>query len=92
MGCFRIDVSLSNIADPARAAVVPQMLVDTGSEATWAPATILESIGVKRAKKDRAFAMANGQVITRTVGYAMLRVAAGPVPAAGNIQLDTEAN
>lgn len=75
MGCFRVDVTFFNIADPTRTAVVPQMLVDSGSEATWVSAKILDSIGVKRVKKDRAFAMANGQVITRTVGYAMLRVA-----------------
>jgi predicted aspartyl protease len=131
MGCFRIDVTFFNIVEPTRTAVVQQMLVDTGSEATWVPAKVLDSIGVKRVKKDRAFAMANGQVITRTVGYAMLRVApdyetvdevvfgeegdlallgarsleglnvrvdpagkqlvaAGPIPAAGNIQQDSK--
>jgi|SRR5579884_2602815 len=75
MGCFRIDATILNIADQSRSVVVSQMLVDSGSEATWVPAKLLEQVGVRRAKKDRAFAMANGQVITRTVGYAMIRVA-----------------
>jgi predicted aspartyl protease len=75
MGCFRVDATVLNITDQTRSVVVPQMLVDSGSEATWVSAKSLEQIGVRRAKKDRAFAMANGQVITRTVGYAMIRVA-----------------
>jgi predicted aspartyl protease len=75
MGIFRVDVKLFNVADRGRTAVVPQMLVDTGSEATWAPRRILESLGVQPEQKDRSFVMANGQVITRTVGYAVLEVA-----------------
>ena len=75
MGCFRVDVTVLNLADRSRSVVVPQLLVDTGSEVTWAPAHLLESVGIQREKKDRRFVMANGQVITRTVGYAVLRVA-----------------
>jgi predicted aspartyl protease len=75
MGCFRIDVKLFNVADRARSTVVPQMLVDTGREVTWAPRRVLESIGIQPDQKDRSFVMANGQVITRTVGYAVMEVA-----------------
>ena len=75
MGCFRVDVTFFKAADRSRSAVVPQMLVGTGSEATWAPRKILEHLGVQPEKKDRAYVMANGQVITRTVGYAVLEVA-----------------
>ena len=75
MGCFRVDVSVSHLADRARSAIVPQMLVDTGSEATWVPRATLEQIGVNPEKKDRSFQMANGQVITRTVGFAVLQIA-----------------
>jgi predicted aspartyl protease len=75
MGCFRVDVKFFNVADRGRATIVPQMLVDTGSEATWAPRRVLESIGIRPEQKDRQFIMANGQVITRTVGYAVLEVA-----------------
>ena len=48
--------------------------MDTGSEYTWIPAGTLEKIGVAREKKDLAFTMANGQTITRSVGFAILRV------------------
>ena len=49
------------------------MLVDTGSEYTWVPAATLEKIGVAREKKDVPFVMANGQHITRSVGFAIIR-------------------
>jgi len=48
--------------------------VDTGSEYTWLPTYKLEAIGVTREKKDLRFVMANGEVITRSVGFAVLRV------------------
>ena len=75
MGCFRVDVTFFNVANRAQPAIVPQMLVDTGSEATWVPRKVLEQLKVSPEKKDRSFMMANGQVITRTVGYAVLEVA-----------------
>jgi len=50
------------------------MLVDTGSEYTWIPERTLESIGVNREKKDVEFIMANGTRITRSVGFAIVRV------------------
>ncbi|HXV48188.1 MAG TPA: retroviral-like aspartic protease family protein [Candidatus Binatia bacterium] len=51
-----------------------KLLVDTGSEFTWVPASKLQGIGVEREKKDVQFIMANGEVITRSVGFAVLRV------------------
>jgi predicted aspartyl protease len=50
------------------------MLVDTGSEYTWAPAKSLEQIGIDREKKDVLFVMANRQQITRSVGFAIIRL------------------
>ena len=49
-------------------------MVDTGAESTWIDAAALEAIGVERRKKDLQFQLANGQIITRSVGYAVLRV------------------
>jgi predicted aspartyl protease len=54
--------------------VVPKLLVDTGSEFTWLPGDVLERIGVAPVKKDLQIQMANGVIITRSVGYAILRV------------------
>ncbi|MBI5768095.1 MAG: aspartyl protease family protein [Verrucomicrobia bacterium] len=53
---------------------MPKLLVDTGSEYTWAPSTTLEKLGVAREKKDLEFIMANGQRVTRSVGFAVIRV------------------
>jgi len=49
------------------------MLVDTGSEYTWVSAKTLEKLDVEREKKDISFIMANGQVVTRSVGFAIVR-------------------
>jgi predicted aspartyl protease len=48
--------------------------VDTGSEYTWVPERSLEKIGVGREKKDVPFVMANGQQVTRSVGFAIIRL------------------
>jgi len=50
------------------------MLVDTGSEYTWIPQATLEKLGIEREKKDLAFVMANGQQITRSFGFAIIRL------------------
>jgi len=74
MGTCKVGAKIENVVDREQAATIPKMLVDTGSEYTWVPATTLEKIGVKREKKDLAFVMANGQQITRSVGFAIVRV------------------
>jgi predicted aspartyl protease len=51
-----------------------KLLVDTGSEYTWVSSSKLESIGVKREKKDLRFIMASGQLVTRSIGFAVLHV------------------
>src|SRR5215510_9396677 len=53
---------------------VRRLMVDKGAESTWIDATVLEAIGIERRKKDLQFQLANGQIITRSVGYAVLRV------------------
>ena len=53
---------------------VQKLLVDTGSEYTWIAEKTLEKIGVSAEKKDIPFMMANGQQITRNVGFAIVRV------------------
>jgi predicted aspartyl protease len=74
MGCFNIGAKIENFSNRSRMAVVPRLLVDTGSEYTWISTAVLESIGIKREKKDLQFIMANGTIITRSVGFAVIRV------------------
>ena len=49
-------------------------MVDTGSELTWIGRRYLEEIGVEPEKMNRRFIMANGQEITRSIGFAIIRV------------------
>jgi len=73
MGTFSVRCKIENVVYRDRAAVLSKMLVYSGSEYTWAPSATLEKIGVEREKKDLQFVMANGQVITRSVGFAVIR-------------------
>lgn len=74
MGTFYTRCKIENAVDRTKSAVVPKLLVDTGSEYTWVPATTLDKIGINREKKDVPFVMANGQQITRSVGFAIIRL------------------
>ena len=74
MGCFYVDAVIRNVAQREREESVPRLLVDTGRERTWVPREVLERLGVRRDKKDLVFTMANGQQITRSVGYAIVEV------------------
>ena len=76
MGTFYIEARVEN-HDRQRSATVPQLLVDTGSEYTWVEGGLLEQIGIRREKKDLTFVMANGQNVTRSVGFAIIHVAGG---------------
>lgn len=73
MGTFFIKCKVENIVERSKSAVMPKLLVDSGSEYTWIPAKTLERVGVEREKKDLEFVMANGQIITRSVGFAIIR-------------------
>ena len=73
MGTFFVGCKVENHTDTKRAAVVPKIRVDSGSEFTWIPATMLEKIGVEPQKKDLQIQMANGQAVTRTIDFAVVR-------------------
>jgi predicted aspartyl protease len=74
MGAFHTACTVENHVDRTRALRVARALVDTGSEHTWVLRAKLEKIGVVREKKDLEFVMANGDVVTRSVGFAIVRV------------------
>jgi predicted aspartyl protease len=74
MGTFHVSATIENHTDRKKSERVSKILVDTGSEYTWLPETILEKIGVKREKKDISFMMANGTIVTRSIGFAIIHV------------------
>ncbi len=80
MGTFRTDIEMENPARPGERRRVESLLVDTGSELTWVPAPVLESLGIVRAKRLH-FRQATGQVVERWVGGARIF-------AAGTLSLD----
>ena len=73
MGIFYVDCTVENMAIPEKSAHIKELIVDTGSEFTWLPKDVLTAIGVDVRKPDRKFVMANGEVISRDIGYAILR-------------------
>lgn len=74
MGTFYTKCKIENVVDRSKAVIIPKMLVDTGSEYTWVSETILDRLGISREKKDLLFVMANGQRVTRSVGFAIIRL------------------
>ena len=73
MGLFHVGCKVVS-HETGKSAVVPKIMVDTGSEFTWIDGNVLERLGVERRKKDLQIQMANGEVITRSVGYAILQI------------------
>ena len=74
MGTFYAKCKIENPVDRTRSAILPKVLVDTSSESTRVPERTLERIGIKREKKDVSFVLANGEHITRSVGFAIIRL------------------
>ena len=74
MGTFHTGCRVENHVDRSKSVPIAKLLIDTGSEYTWIPGAKLAAIGVGREKKDLQFVMANGEVVTRSVGFAILRV------------------
>lgn len=74
MGTFRVDIEVENPARPGERRIVRSALVDTGAELSWIPTPILESLAIQRYKTWR-FRQADGSVLERSVGVALLHVA-----------------
>ncbi len=72
MGLFSVGCLLEKQRDRTRSVRVSKVMVDTGSELTWIHQRHLEKIGVEPEK--RRFVTANGQEITRSIGFAVIRV------------------
>lgn len=71
MGTLRIDVELENPAAPGRRELLSRVLVNTGVELSWFPATVLESLGIQRRKVWHVH-RADGTVLSRWTGAAFV--------------------
>lgn len=74
MGTIRITIRVGHPTDETRTVELYDVLVDTGSELTWVPAGVLESLGIVRHKTMR-FRQANGTVLERATGVAVIHAA-----------------
>lgn len=71
MGIFRTTIAVAPLARPDDRRELKHVMVDTGSEYNWIPRPVLEDLGVQPQRVDR-FETADGRVLERQVGFAML--------------------
>jgi clan AA aspartic protease len=71
MGIFRVTIGVENVAQRGVVRYVADALVDTGSELTWIPREVLQSIGIN-VERHRSFIVADGRRVERDIGYAVV--------------------
>ena len=74
VGIFRISIAVESPLRRGDLRQVAETLVDTGSELTWIPRPVLESLGIV-AEQRRAFIVADGRRVERDIGYAIIHAA-----------------
>ena len=79
MGIFRTTVMIAPWQDHDRQRELADVMVDTGSEYSWIPRTLLEELGVTPARTER-FETADGHIFERDVGFAMVFAAGRATP------------
>ena len=79
MGIFRTDVDVEHVIRSAHRGHVPAVMVDTGSELSWFPASVLESLEIERTAL-RQFRQASGAVIERWIGSAVIHAGGSLAP------------
>ena len=71
VGTFRTTIAIENPLSRGQRRELPDTLVDTGAELTWAPTAVLESLGIARQKR-LGFRTADGRAVFRDIGYAIV--------------------
>jgi predicted aspartyl protease len=74
LGTVHARCRIENPIHRTKRATIAKSLVDTGREYTWVSGSLLERLAITREKKDVTFVMANGQQVTRSVGFAIIRL------------------
>lgn len=80
MGIFRTTIEIAPLHDAEARRTLADVMVDTGSEYNWAPAALLNELGVKPVRTDR-FETADGRILEREVGFALFFAAGRYSPA-----------
>lgn len=73
MGIFYAPFRVERYPEMSHGADVAHALVDTGAEFTWVSGKLLETLGIKPLKSE-SFTTADGKIIKRNVGFAVVRM------------------
>ena len=79
VGVFRTAMEIQSLDLGGPRLLLPETLVDTGSEFTWVPRRVLEELSI-RAQRQQAFEVADGRRIERDIGYALVRAGGTEAP------------
>lgn len=79
MGILHIAIDLAPLNDHERRHRLDDVMVDTGSEYTWAPAPVLRELGVEPVRVEK-FEAADGRILERDIGFAMVFAAGRSTP------------
>ena len=79
IGTFRTTIMIESAERRGDMRTVEAALVDTGSEYTWVPATLLSELGIRTEHVQR-FIVADGRQLERPVGIAIVHAAGAKAP------------
>ena len=79
MGIFRTTVMIENVTRRGLTRELTDVLVDTGSEYTWAPRDVLSSLGIAP-ERVQGFILADGRAIERQMGFAVVHAGGAFAP------------
>ena len=74
MGTLRTTVGIENVSQTGERHELRDVMVDTGSEFTWVPRNVLESLNITVQRRQR-FVVADGRRVERDIGYAIVHAA-----------------
>jgi predicted aspartyl protease len=78
-GIFRTAIAIAPLTDRHRVRHIRDVMVETGSEYNWIPRPVLEELGITPEKVER-FATADGRVLVREIGWAILHAGGCSAP------------
>jgi predicted aspartyl protease len=79
MGTFRTTILVESPERRGDTRTVEDALVDTGSEYTWVPRDVLESLGIGPERTQR-FIVADGRTLERQIGFAIVHAGGTNAP------------
>jgi predicted aspartyl protease len=79
MGIFRTTIGIESSSQRGQIKELTDTMVDTGSEFTWIPRNVLDSLSIKSERR-RSFILADGRKIERDIGYAIVHAGGVAAP------------